>query len=210
MKKIISLMLACSLLLSLASCGSDTSETVTEASETVTDTTGTTDTTDATDVTDVSDISVAETTGFTIKSSSIEDDYLSVISDNSELSDLSIASYEHDSTSYTIQVDDDEERIGFLFITEDDDGNVTSIIICWSATDIVASQYKKLMASAFILGDNRLSYEDASELADEMNDIIIFGGDAVEKNGITYNCTDFSYDDRDWVMCGMSTAEAES
>lgn len=198
MKKIVSFVLACSLLLSLASCGSDTSENVADVSETVMDAT---DTSDATDV---------ETTGFTTTASSLEDDYLSVISDNYELNDLSIASFEDNSTTYTIQVDEGEERIGFLFIGADDDGNITSIIICWSATDIVASQYKKLMASAFILGANRLSYEDASELADEMNNIIIFGGDAVEKNGITYNCGELSENDRDYIVCTMSIAGAES
>lgn len=128
--------------------------------------------------------------GITAQESTLKEDYTSVISGNSQFSDLSIMDFNEDDGTYEIVVAEDDEVIGMIQIGIADDGSIKAYI----AAAIDAST--KLLASAFMLGDNRLSYSEAYDIAVQMNenynkDLYGEDTDVVVKNGIRYDCGEY-------------------
>lgn len=62
-----------------------------------------------------------------------------------------------------------------------------------------------MLNAAWMAFDVELTYEEANEITDELNDIALFGGDTIEKNNITYSVMGMSDN-----MCIMTASKVSN
>ncbi len=125
---------------------------------------------------------------FTTKLDGYQSQIDKVISANDELKALKVTqtkSGDNPEVTY-MYIEYDGEAIGFLMVKSNDEGYIQSVCPVGSTT-VKASEIDAMLAASFMALDSGLTYEDANEIAGDMVDIAVIGGDGVSKNGINYD-----------------------
>ena len=144
-------------------------------------------------------------------SSSVEqfcDNVKSTISKNEGLDGLSLESAElsEDEESATVSVKVSGSDVGFYFLSpSSEDSTSVDMIIASFRDDVKGKDYYKMLNAAWMAFDVELTYEEANEITDELNDIALFGGDTIEKNNITYSAMGMSDN-----MCIMGASKVSN
>ena len=117
-----------------------------------------------------------------------------ITNENSKLSGYSMNSYvdpESDQDSFGADAIVDGKTIGVI-VAKIENEEVSQVIITFASDGPSASEYyQPIIASAMAL-DSSLNYDSAKNLTSDVEDILIWGGSAVTKNGYTYNAEWYS------------------
>ena len=101
-----------------------------------------------------------------------------VISNNDELDGLTLDDE---------QVYESGDFVGVLNISEDDNGILQGVTVFVDADGPTERQYFKILNATWMALDDKLTYDEANGISDQLDDIWLFGGDPVVNNEIKYD-----------------------
>lgn len=111
-----------------------------------------------------------------------EDDFYealaNAISSNEELDGLTLDGE---------QVYESGDFVGVLDISEDDNGILQGVTVLVDTDGPTEKQYFKILNATWMTLDDKLTYDEANAISDQLDDIWLFGGDPVVNDEITYN-----------------------
>lgn len=118
---------------------------------------------------------------FTTTTDKFEKKLSTVVSANNELEGFLVKYQGETLIAYV-----DNKPIGFYVIVADENQNIKSVLLTIETDGPSLSEYRKMLVATFMTLDSGLTYAEAAEISDNLNTMLIFGGDGLEKNGIRY------------------------
>ena len=125
---------------------------------------------------------------FTTSVEQFSQDIENVVSKPDELEGLAFepAEMSDGGESATMIVKESGSDIGFYFLSTSDNSSLNMVTATFGM-DVKGKSYKKMLNAAWMTFDPDLTYEEAAEITDEIDNILIFGGESIEKNNIKYS-----------------------